>query len=557
MKRAAERLKSAAARRFGPAHSGPTADPKPKAKAKPNSVRGGANLIDSTNEHLLAEQRQRLIIGQEREQRDLDDERFTSELSEEEDVEDQEEEEEEDDGFYNSDELETNLSANDDGDDEDDDAQQASGGPRRAPKTAREQLATPSSNNTHYNTVNDSWFINYNGIIVILPIIFNAFQDEQLERAYQRYSHGQRQKSLIIAHTIDLLLKVALLSVPLVYLAHRLPSSSSSSSLPTATATADATFANKSETIYANLNESLQEAGLDSDNIPSNLFADKWLPFRPDSLVFDDISSHHNKSPEQQQLYDHQQLIQLSETLIFGPLTRAIRIFKADDGRPAPTDTDHSALASSFSFDVAAKRLFQFRQILLVENIYSYQLAFLFSSLNLFIILVCICVPHRYLTDRLSFIALFTWFLMCLQNYLIYNQNETDKQTTISNLQSSWSSSSPSSLSFTSQVDGPKLTNNSNLFSPMVSIMEANKTHFAPSNLLSCCKIRCELKGCACSLTEPSPGRFEALWNRIPYSSHRIQLHQQAGSRARASELVSSLANFCKFSKIKVINSDN
>lgn len=68
---------------------------------------------------------------------------------------------------------------------------------------------------SQYNTVNDSWFINYNGIIVILPIIFNAFHDSNLERSYQHYSHGQRQKSLIIAHLLDLLLKLSLLATRL------------------------------------------------------------------------------------------------------------------------------------------------------------------------------------------------------------------------------------------------------------------------------------------------------------------------------------------------------
>lgn len=69
------------------------------------------------------------------------------------------------------------------------------------------------------STVNDSWFINYNGIIVILPIIFNAFQDRHLERAYQRYSHGQRQKSLALSHGLDLALKLALLGLPLLLVA--------------------------------------------------------------------------------------------------------------------------------------------------------------------------------------------------------------------------------------------------------------------------------------------------------------------------------------------------
>jgi hypothetical protein len=43
---------------------------------------------------------------------------------------------------------------------------------------------------------------------VYLPSLTNSFRERRLEVAYQRYSHRQRQKSLIIANAVDLLLKV-------------------------------------------------------------------------------------------------------------------------------------------------------------------------------------------------------------------------------------------------------------------------------------------------------------------------------------------------------------
>lgn len=62
-------------------------------------------------------------------------------------------------------------------------------------------------------TMNDLWLVNLKGVIVMLPQIFNAFQHPRLEHSYQRYSHGQRQRSLAISHSIDLVLKAAMLAL--------------------------------------------------------------------------------------------------------------------------------------------------------------------------------------------------------------------------------------------------------------------------------------------------------------------------------------------------------
>ncbi|XP_046393451.1 adenylate cyclase type 8-like isoform X2 [Ischnura elegans] len=49
----------------------------------------------------------------------------------------------------------------------------------------------------------------YRGIY--FPSLTNSFREKRLEMAYQRYSHRQRQKSLIIVNIVDLLLKIALI----------------------------------------------------------------------------------------------------------------------------------------------------------------------------------------------------------------------------------------------------------------------------------------------------------------------------------------------------------
>jgi hypothetical protein len=64
---------------------------------------------------------------------------------------------------------------------------------------------------THYFTTSDDWSVSYKGIL--LPKLTNDFKDAHLEAAYQRYSHRQRQKSLVILNVIDILLKLSLLII--------------------------------------------------------------------------------------------------------------------------------------------------------------------------------------------------------------------------------------------------------------------------------------------------------------------------------------------------------
>lgn len=45
---------------------------------------------------------------------------------------------------------------------------------------------------------------------VYCPSLSNSFREDHLELAYQRYSHRQRQKSLIIVNLVDALLKIVL-----------------------------------------------------------------------------------------------------------------------------------------------------------------------------------------------------------------------------------------------------------------------------------------------------------------------------------------------------------
>ncbi|KAI4466408.1 adenylate cyclase type 1 [Holotrichia oblita] len=45
------------------------------------------------------------------------------------------------------------------------------------------------------------------------PSLTNSFHNKHLEMAYLRYSHRQRQKSLIIVNIADLVLKIALMAV--------------------------------------------------------------------------------------------------------------------------------------------------------------------------------------------------------------------------------------------------------------------------------------------------------------------------------------------------------
>jgi hypothetical protein len=48
---------------------------------------------------------------------------------------------------------------------------------------------------------------------VYCPSLSNSFREDHLELAYQRYSHRQRQKSLIIVNLVDSLLKIVLATV--------------------------------------------------------------------------------------------------------------------------------------------------------------------------------------------------------------------------------------------------------------------------------------------------------------------------------------------------------
>ncbi len=64
---------------------------------------------------------------------------------------------------------------------------------------------------TLYFSKTDDWTWSYKGIL--LPKLTNDFKDDHLEAAYQRYSHRQRQKSLVILNVIDILLKLGLLII--------------------------------------------------------------------------------------------------------------------------------------------------------------------------------------------------------------------------------------------------------------------------------------------------------------------------------------------------------
>ena len=52
--------------------------------------------------------------------------------------------------------------------------------------------------------------------LTINILSFHSFRDNQLEQAYQRYSHRQRQKSLIIVNAVDFVLKLLLVSIFLI-----------------------------------------------------------------------------------------------------------------------------------------------------------------------------------------------------------------------------------------------------------------------------------------------------------------------------------------------------
>lgn len=217
----------------------------------------------------------------------------------------------------------------------------------RDPSSTNEQESSIDCARGQYSAVNDSWLLNYNGIIVILPIIFNAFHDRTLERSYQRYSHGQRQKSLIIAHLLDLLLKLGLLSTPLI--------ASSTGSLLSQT--------NKNQTRGVELRE---------------------------------------------------------ESAMFGPL-------------------------AALKWPLSGRQL-----ELLAAN---YYLAGAFCTVNSVLVTICLFLPHRYLTERLSCMALMTWLLMCLQTYLIYNNVQPDLSGALE-FEQIWSAANDSDAGSTSGAAG-------------------------------------------------------------------------------------------------------
>lgn len=79
-----------------------------------------------------------------------------------------------------------------------------------APAIASNEKAS-SPTPTLYFSNTDDWTWSYKGIL--LPKLTNDFKDDHLEAAYQRYSHRQRQKSLVILNVIDILLKLGLLII--------------------------------------------------------------------------------------------------------------------------------------------------------------------------------------------------------------------------------------------------------------------------------------------------------------------------------------------------------
>jgi len=312
---------------------------------------------------------------------DGDDKDGDEDAGEDEEEEDEELEEEE---FYYSDELETNPSPSRPGaarapGEAEDGAQCSMRRSNQEDTSAKLETETDSMRTssaqqaTHYNTVNDSWFISYHGIIVILPIIFNSFRDRQLEQCYQRYSHGQRQKSLIIAHAIDLLLKLSLLSLALLSLGRKYPRLGGA----------------------APGTETVLERGANSSARVGLLADDLWLGEGAAS-----------------QPGGREKSAKLGAALLFGPLAGHLQ------RRPL------AALASpSLSREDLSVRLG-----LLAAAWRTHNLLFLFSLVNLLVIGMCACLPHRHLIKRLSFIALFTWFLMCLQNYLIFGSSAADEE---------------------------------------------------------------------------------------------------------------------------------
>lgn len=318
-------------------------------------------------------------------------------------------------------------------------------------KQSNHKASKPTTPNpsTHYNTVNDSWFINYNGIIVILPIIFNAFQDKLLEQCYQRYSHGQRQKSLIMAHTIDLLSKLMLLYLSLFNLSHRLPVADVQNALMNTTlASTNQTTSNRTQQIQFSSSSDNDNEAFTGDKV-ATIQANNGGFLLIDSIIRDDLSSSSSTSSSSIispniLISSHQEAMQLSNALMFGPLAKSIEPILVNTSENSGTGSevdvgllvkilDLNPWSLLFSDD---QRILDFRNRILLNSFENYRLSTLFCAINLSIICLCICMPHKHLTNSLSCIALFTWFLMCLQNYLIYNNSESDKESALNLLPS-------------------------------------------------------------------------------------------------------------------------
>lgn len=267
--------------------------------------------------------------------------------------------------------------------------------------------------------VNDSWLINYHGIIVILPIIFNSFQDKILEKSYQRYSNGQRKKSLIIAHAIDLILKLCLFGLPLIDYGHRfsgtnlngVPRGADSGVDDRASASGDMLILNRQR----------------NDNFIRNI------------IEIDDISNHN--------LTDIGDKLKLADVILFGPLRSIAMLMdksaKIENGSQIKVAHNFSWLENSGGSMSELGQIIR-NQIehlsdsrlssMVLELIRFYRISAALTAINLITILSCLLIPQRKLRDKLNYIALMTWFLFCLQSSLIYNSTEMDMRFSISSL---------------------------------------------------------------------------------------------------------------------------
>lgn len=245
--------------------------------------------------------------------------------------------------------------------------------------------------------VNDSWFVNYHGIIVILPIIFNAFQDKQLERQYQRYSHGQRQRSLVIAHLLDLALKVALLAIPLASLGHRWQRHGPALAAP-----------------------------LQQSDTAGQTIGDYYARFHI-------INNHsHNTSGQQQQqpqtpLGAAALQRRLATLLAFGPAGATLAAL-GDQNKDQDQDERQDESQNDPEQPLAPIWLAGWRRLaaLVWFQLSGYALSAGFGLANLVAVLVSLCASQRRLAAKLSLLALITWLLMLAQSQLLYASNQSE-----------------------------------------------------------------------------------------------------------------------------------